>query len=260
MNPNDTDTLPPLSMLPAPRLQLRWTKSDAKPEYAWECHYELVLPLGAHDIRRELFADDGEVVGTTSEQVSPLKPPSLRGGTSVPCQAQDGSRYYDPPYRDGAHAKWDAAALGGLPILVIAPDGAVFKPPSDGPRAALAAQAAPSEAPEPQVWRIKSKYGTVFTESRLEAAEAVLESDDMDVMVRAFYAASDEAQPAAPDAVRESLRLRAQLDRALTVCRCAGRLIDSSAWAGVSDEDCDLESSVRNWQAGELKAKESAKC
>ena len=54
--------------------------------------------------------------------------------------------------------------------------------------------------------------------------------------------------------------LRAQLDRALTVCRCAVRLIDSSAWGGVSDEDCDLESSVRDWQAGELKAKESAKC
>jgi hypothetical protein len=45
------------------------------------------------------------------------------------------------------------------------------------------------------------------------------------------------------------LRLRDQLDRALTVCRCAARVIDSSAYQGISDEDCDLEVAVRNWRA-----------
>jgi len=45
------------------------------------------------------------------------------------------------------------------------------------------------------------------------------------------------------------LKQRDQLDKALTVCRCAARVVDSSAYQGVSDEDCDLENSVRNWRA-----------
>ena len=47
----------------------------------------------------------------------------------------------------------------------------------------------------------------------------------------------------------QALRWRDQLDRALAVCRCAGRVIDSSAYQGISDEDCDLEVAVRNWRA-----------
>ena len=47
----------------------------------------------------------------------------------------------------------------------------------------------------------------------------------------------------------QALRWRDQLDRALTVCRCAARVIDSSAYQGISDEDCDLEVAVRNWRA-----------
>ena len=49
-------------------------------------------------------------------------------------------------------------------------------------------------------------------------------------------------------ALVERDRLRHKLDRALTVCRCAARVIDSSAYQGVSDEDCDLENAVCNWQ------------
>ena len=45
-------------------------------------------------------------------------------------------------------------------------------------------------------------------------------------------------------------RLCAALDRALTVCRCAARVVDSSAYQGVSDEDCDMENAVRNWRHG----------
>lgn len=47
----------------------------------------------------------------------------------------------------------------------------------------------------------------------------------------------------------QALRWRRQLDLALTVCRCAARVIDSSAYQGISDEDCDLEVAVRNWRA-----------
>jgi hypothetical protein len=47
----------------------------------------------------------------------------------------------------------------------------------------------------------------------------------------------------------QALRWRDKLDRALTVCRCAARVIDSSAYQGISDEDCDLEVAVRNWRA-----------
>lgn len=39
--------------------------------------------------------------------------------------------YYDEPYRDGAHAKWDAKALGGLPVWVIALDGTPLEKPSN---------------------------------------------------------------------------------------------------------------------------------
>ena len=46
----------------------------------------------------------------------------------------------------------------------------------------------------------------------------------------------------------QALRWRDELDKALTVCRCAARVVDSSAYQGVSDEDCDLETSVRNWR------------
>lgn len=117
--------------LPAPRLQLRW--AEAEPNELgrqWACHYELVLPLGKHDIRREVYNEDGEMTGKVSELVAPLKPPTLRGSSSTPCEAKDGTRYYDAPYRDGAHAQWDAKALGGLPIYVIGPDGKAFERPN----------------------------------------------------------------------------------------------------------------------------------
>lgn len=121
--------------LPAPRLQLRWEENDgthgySKREYKWLCHYELVLPLGEYDIRREVHDEDGNVVGKRNELVAPIKGPSARGSSSQfpPCTSGDGKRRYcDTPFRDGAHALWDAKLLGGLPIFVIAPDGASFQ-------------------------------------------------------------------------------------------------------------------------------------
>ena len=117
--------------LPAPRLQLRWVEAEPNNDgFDWACHYELVLPLRKHDIRREVYDDDGVMTGKVSELVAPLDGPSRRGGGGTPCEARDGTRYFDPPFRDGAHAKWDSEALGGLPIYVIAPDGTAFAQPN----------------------------------------------------------------------------------------------------------------------------------
>ena len=113
--------------LATPRMQLRWTAAEPNDrDMQWACHYELVLPLGEHDIRREVYGDDGEIGGIVDVLIVAMKPHSLRGSTSIPCQDQSGERYCDPPWRDGIHSKWDAALLGNLPVYVIAPDGESF--------------------------------------------------------------------------------------------------------------------------------------
>lgn len=127
MTKEELDALQKSTTLPAPRLQLRWSPSAIKPEYKWLCHYELVLPLQKGDIRRDVYDDDGELIGEISELAIPINPPTMRESTRAPCTALDGSRYYDDPYRDGAHAQLDAKVLGGLPIFVIAPDGMTFE-------------------------------------------------------------------------------------------------------------------------------------
>jgi hypothetical protein len=120
-----------VDQLPAPRLQLRWAPSTIKPEYNWECHYELVIPLDQYDVRAEQYDEDGEMMPEKiKEAVIPMKPPSLRGGETTPCTVyQTGERYYDAPFRDGAHAWWDSKLLGNPPIFVIAPDGMWFARP-----------------------------------------------------------------------------------------------------------------------------------
>ncbi|MBH2008343.1 MAG: hypothetical protein I8H71_01450 [Xanthomonadaceae bacterium] len=113
--------------LPAPRLQLRWEPfSEERSGYNWQCHYELVIPLDKFDIRAEQEGPRGGRRAALKELVVPIKPPSMRSTNGVPCTAPDGTRYYDAPYRDGAHAQWDAAVLGNPPIYVIAPDGRAF--------------------------------------------------------------------------------------------------------------------------------------
>lgn len=125
--------------LPAPRLQLRWVPSMRRHEYNWECHYELVLPLGEFDIRRERYDANGEPLPSVNELVVPMKEPSLRSGSGTPCTTGTGERYYDDPYRDGAHAWWDSKLIGNLPIFVIAPDGMAFARPDRETRDAAAA-------------------------------------------------------------------------------------------------------------------------
>ena len=118
-----------IEKLPAPRLQMRWERRadphdmDWDGELSWNCHYELVLPLGEHDIRREIYKD-GEQVGEVEELVVPMKGPTVRGSNGrTPCMDRDGQYWFDDPIRDGCHAQWDAAAIGNPPIYVIAPDG-----------------------------------------------------------------------------------------------------------------------------------------
>lgn len=111
--------------LPAPRIQLRWQPSTGT-GYQWECHYELVIALRKTDVRAEQYGPRGGRLPNLKELVVPIKPPSLRGSSQTPCTWSDGTRSYDAPYRDGAHAMWDAEQLGNPPIYVIAPDGMVF--------------------------------------------------------------------------------------------------------------------------------------
>lgn len=113
-------------------LQLRWEKNDGKHGWdhcnGWLCHYELVLPLREHDIRRE----DENLCQVRDKVTVALKGPSLRYGDSVPCTDRNSDApEFDTPYRDGVHATWDGEALGGLPIYVIAPDGTKIPEPDE---------------------------------------------------------------------------------------------------------------------------------
>lgn len=103
--------------LPTPRLELRWYPSD-EPHYKndkWyerRCEYLLVLPLKEHDIRRE--DEDGNSIYT--ENFILINETIVRGGKGSPI---NGNLSIDTPYRDSAHAKWDAASLNNLPIYAV---------------------------------------------------------------------------------------------------------------------------------------------
>lgn len=122
--------------LPLPRLQLRWNYKPCpksavaeedrvgrrisidmglpfRPAQAWDCFYELVIPLDKSDIRNELYEVGFGLIPMSSTRScgSADNPPGSRG-------------YLHAPFRDGAHAFWDSKALNWLPIYVIAPDGA----------------------------------------------------------------------------------------------------------------------------------------
>lgn len=117
------------SKLPTPRLQLRWEESKDT-RYQWECHYELVILLDKYDVRRQVYKNGRELKRKLPRELAiPMKTPSYRNSSSKfpPCTSGDGKlRYADTPYRDGAHAEWDALQLGDPPIFVIAPDGKAF--------------------------------------------------------------------------------------------------------------------------------------
>jgi hypothetical protein len=104
-------------------LRLRWEKAPVG-EGEWLCHYELVLALDQYDMRREIVGDDGEQIADVPFIVLRMGRTAQRGSNRSPCN--DG---WDPPFRGGAHAKWDAAKLGDLPIYCISPGGQSFANP-----------------------------------------------------------------------------------------------------------------------------------
>lgn len=103
--------------LPAPRLELRWTEDttpDGFGEKARLCHYNLVLPLDKHDIRRE---SENAMGGELRIEISVTKVTSYG-------QEQDHGAELPTPFRDSAHAAWDSKALGGLSVYVVYGDKA----------------------------------------------------------------------------------------------------------------------------------------
>lgn len=96
--------------LPAPRLELRWVSVDT---HNHVCDYNLVVPLRAHDLRRE--GGDGNDV----REVQTTRIGQTRMNGPAPLREYQGETWIEPPFRDGAHAKWDAELLK-LPVYVTA--------------------------------------------------------------------------------------------------------------------------------------------
>jgi hypothetical protein len=126
MNKQDKPSSPaPVHRLVGPHLRLRWEKSD-RADCDWLCHYELVIPFDEHDIRREVYDKNGEFVAEKFCNVISMGSTTRRKSSEPPCNGN----IFDAPFRDYAHAKWDAMKLGNLPIYVIAPDGRAFLRPN----------------------------------------------------------------------------------------------------------------------------------
>lgn len=103
--------------LPTPRLELRWANDTTPGEYGGVkrlCHYNLVLPLGEHDIRRENENAVGDELRVEIEVTTV---------TSFGREL-DTDKILPTPYRDSAHAAWDSKALGGLSVYVVFGDKA----------------------------------------------------------------------------------------------------------------------------------------
>jgi hypothetical protein len=99
--------------MPSPRLELRWEKTGETWEQR-ECAYNIVLPLRDTDIRCE----DERGVKVRATLTLEIGRTRVEGGFKYLFQPneKDGDQI-DTPYRDGAHARWDSAALRGRAIL-----------------------------------------------------------------------------------------------------------------------------------------------
>ncbi len=109
----DADQGSIIAGLPTPRLQFRW-ENRRRPDSSlpFTCWYEMVFALKKHDIRN----DDEQGYG-----VIELGSTAAAGGNPTPWE--NGNLCDATPFRDGAHASWDAEQFGGWPVYVIAPDG-----------------------------------------------------------------------------------------------------------------------------------------
>lgn len=137
-----------VSHLPAPRLQLRWSSPHL-------CHYELVIPLGKYDVRRERGNGDTR----SCFMAIPLNSTRVGGGNDIMFElAPDGTARVRMPYRDGMHIRWDAHtlklpayAIWGdhvTPIEPLAPrlDTTACPAPSPSPPTPATTSASPAEA------------------------------------------------------------------------------------------------------------------
>lgn len=108
-----------------PYLRLRWEEETID---SYLCHYELIIPLDKNDIRREIW-ENGEMIRKRSFLTVAMNAdgPVRRTGGGVPCIIENSGYFYDAPYRDGAHAKWDSDKLGGIPVRVMAIDGTLME-------------------------------------------------------------------------------------------------------------------------------------
>lgn len=95
---------------PLPRMQLRWREND---DLTLTCFHEFVFPISKDDIRSTDF--NGSRCGVV--ELGRCK----RSGGMAPDWANNLARTY--PFRNSAHAVWDAVHFGNPPIYVIAPDG-----------------------------------------------------------------------------------------------------------------------------------------
>jgi hypothetical protein len=88
--------------LPCPRLQFTWIACEQEGMFNNVCLYTLVLPLRDTDIRCE--GEEGEKVRREWHALIGV----TRTGGPDPFRAS----HVDTPFRDGAHANWDAEKLG----------------------------------------------------------------------------------------------------------------------------------------------------
>ncbi len=114
-----TTTFLSADSLPAPRLELRWHRKG-ETWHRRECAYNLVLPLREFDLRCE--NEDGEVV--RKEKTIELGRTAVSGTRAPDCYGT-----IDTPFRDSAHAQWDAEVLR-LPIYAVCDDKAMLYQPS----------------------------------------------------------------------------------------------------------------------------------
>lgn len=111
--------------LPCPRLELRWRElpddSDGRANgYTIECVYSFVFPLDKYDIRAEYHGPrGGHKFGAKREKAIEIGRTFSTGTVAGRVLA---SGEVDAPFRDGAHATWDAPHFGNPPIYVIAGD------------------------------------------------------------------------------------------------------------------------------------------
>lgn len=119
-----------------PRLELRWKKVDG-----WavaRCNYSLILPIEELDIRnrgrqgkkgaRFKRIHIGHTTRTSGsyrpdEELSPIRQHPVR--TEPETYPPERVWTVDTPFRDGAHAKWDAERLG-LPAYAVCGDKAAL--------------------------------------------------------------------------------------------------------------------------------------